>query len=108
MSEGQSLSNNSNLYKGSIEINNNTPKGIVPDKDNISALNSFTSFPLENAASINQSTKENHSDIPEQLSFTENNPNMMTKISQSEQITYNTKFSSSLQQKEISVDEQQK
>ncbi|RIA82920.1 hypothetical protein C1645_787390 [Glomus cerebriforme] len=103
--EEQSMSNNSDLYKDS-DINNNTPKGIVPDKDNLSTLNPFTSFSLENAASINQSTKENHSDIPEQLPFAENNINMMTKISQSEQIPYNANFSYSLQQKEISVDEQ--
>ncbi|GES84701.1 RNA recognition motif containing protein [Rhizophagus clarus] len=42
-----------------------------------------------------------------QLPFTENNPHMMTKISQSEQITYNAKPSSRLQQKEISIGEQQ-
>ncbi|CAG8694025.1 8749_t:CDS:2 [Rhizophagus irregularis] len=102
--EGQSMSD---LYKGSIEINNNTPKGIVHEKDNISALNPFTSFSLENATSINQSSKEHHSIIPEQLPFTENNPHMMTKIPQSEQITYIANFSSRVQQKENSVDEQQ-
>src|SRR5947209_18148781 len=103
--EEQSFTNNSDLYKGPIEINNNTPKGIVHDKDNVPSLNSFTNFPLENAA-INQTTKESHSDIPEQPSFVENNLNVMTKFAQSEQITY-TKFSSGLQQKEISVGEQQ-
>ncbi|CAG8560668.1 8900_t:CDS:2 [Funneliformis mosseae] len=103
--EERSLPNNSDLYK---EINNNTPKGFDPDKDNLSTLNSFTSFPSENTASINQSTKENHSDSLEQLSFTENNLNMVTKISQSVHITYNENFSTSSQQeKEISIVEQQ-
>src|SRR6266498_5417303 len=90
------------LYKGPIEINNNTPKD--PDKDNISTLNPFTSFPSESIASINQPTKESHSYIPEQLPTTENNLNSVTKISQSVQITHNANFSASSQQeKEISV-----
>ncbi|CAI2172510.1 12679_t:CDS:2 [Funneliformis geosporum] len=103
--EGRSLPHNSDLYK---EINNNTPKEFDPDKDNLSTLNSFPSFPSENTASFNQSTKENHTESLEQLPFTENNLNMLTKISQSVQITYNENFSTSSQQeKEISIGEQQ-